>query len=302
MRSTNLIAKLLPRAVFAGLINAVSMAGAARAELAPQFTDNPAENRLVLAVEASPAMSGTKPVVLGARLGHQAMVYRFRVQAHRGPETAPGSRDAWEITVHSALTGGAVAGPMRSLAQLSLLRPDVTLPRPLGYLLGRADSVVVVVRILDYEAAPMALTVTIDYEPLNAAFSRLAVQPHLANGVTTTGGFAGVAADQSRTRVWEWTPSVSGRVLAVAGAQFAEAREIVLADAETGEVLRRVARAGRAQSGEAPGGPGFMLMPASVQAGHTYRLTVFYGEAGPEAARGATELVHALVLPGVETP
>jgi len=301
MRSTNLTTRLLPSAVIAGVITTVSMAGAARAEIVPQSSDKAAENQLVFAVETSPGMSGAETVILGARVGHQATVYRFRVRTRGEPTTAPKAADAWEITVYSASTGRA-EGPHRSLARLSPLRPDVTLRRPLGYVLTQTDSVVVVVRFLDNEAAPTALTVTVDYEPLNAAFSRWAVLPHPATGVTTTSAFTGAASDEARTRAWEWTPSVSGRVLAFIGAQFAEAREIVLADAETGEVLRQVARAGRAQFGVTSADAGFEWIAASVQAGHTYRLTVFYGVAGPEATRAGPGLVHALVRPGVDTP
>ena len=300
MRSRNLVTKRLPRAVFAGLINAISMAGAAQAEIAPQLPDGPAENQMTLVLETAPAMSGAGRSVTGARVGHQAMVYRFRVQARDGKSTAPRSTNAWEITVYAA---SGVAGPHRSLARLTSHRPDMTLPRPYGYAFTQADSVVVVVRILDAEAASAVLTLTIDYEPISAAHRRWAVLPHPATGVTTTSEFVGVAAGEAHTYAWEWTPSVSGRIVAVAGAQFAEAWEIVLTDAETGEVLRRVAHAGRAQSGVASGGGEFVRgITTSVQAGHTYRLIAYYGEAGPDAARAAASLVHAILLPVLETP
>jgi hypothetical protein len=301
MRSTNLTTRLLPSAVIAGVITTVSMAGAARAEIVPQSSDKAAENQLVFAVETSPSVSGTEPVILGARMGHQAMVYRFRVRTLSQPATEAKATDAWEITVYSASTGRA-EGPHWSLARLSPLLPEVTLPRPLGYVLTPADSVVVVVRVLDHDAAPMVLRLTVDYEPVNTAFGRWAMLPYTATGVTTTSAFTGAATDEARTQAWEWTPSVAGRVVALIGAQFAGAQETVLADAETGEVLRRVWRAGRAQSGVSSGDAGVVWIVSSVQAGHTYRLTVFYGDAGPQAARAGPGLVHALVRPGVDTP
>lgn len=287
MRSAKLIANLVRGLLFAGAITAgVSTVAFAAV---PQRPDPASANRLVVPVSTS---ATSEPVVQGTRLGKEAMVYRFRAQANDSSLRATATPDAWEVTVYATATDG---GPFRVLARLSPRLADVALPYPYGYTLAATESLVLVVRIIDGSKAPSSITVTVDYEPVQATSGRRGVLLHAAHRVEPHA----TAPAGGRAREWEWTPTVSGRMLFVTGTYFATAHEIVISDAETGEVLRRIAPAGRAQAGADSADVTVLRTATHVRAGRLYRVTAYYtSDNGSADAAGANGVVQALVVPG----
>ena len=87
-------------------------------------------------------------------------------------------------------------------------------------------------------------------------------------------------------------------MLFVTGTYFAAAHEIVISDAETGEVLRRVAPGGRAQTATDSTDATLLRMATQVRAGRLYRVTAYYRDGGPADVGSANGVVQALVVPG----
>jgi hypothetical protein len=173
--------------------------------------------------------------------------------------------------------------------QLSPNYRDLHLPKPLGYRVAQADSFLVVAAFMNAtpEQERMHVRVTVAYEPLNTAQSRLAVLPLQAAA-------AAAAADGTgHHRSWEWQIDVNGRMLAMSGAPLQEASELVLQDATTGAVLwRRTHRSA---------GPAFQQatpterLGVAVEKTGRYRLTAVY--AATVRMRTEGDAVFVLILP-----
>ncbi len=268
------------------------LAGAPEAVSGKPIDADSAQRRLQVSLGpmgASPYRAGrTIQSIAGGRMSESAMLHRFQVDLVDSLGAPIADAPAWQVAV---LAGAAEdSSDLRTLVQLTARSRDLRLPKPLGYRIEHADSFLVVATINDLssEHEQLYVRVTIEYEPMNGAISRLAVVPLQAasSDVVTDGN--------TYRRSWEWQADVSGRMLAMSGALLEDARELVLEDANTGAVLWR--RANRTA------GPAFHQATQTerlgVAVGNTgrYRLTAIYSATTtPRTNDGAS--VFALVLP-----
>jgi hypothetical protein len=220
------------------------------------------------------------PTVIGGRIARGGMLHHFSVEVvDTTGRRSPGS-STWAVTL---LAGGSTER-LETLARLDALTPDVQLPRPLGYELSQADSVVVAVRSTS-GARGESLVVSIDCEPLDGPVTQLAVRPMIQSDEP--------AMPASGAQSWEWRADTTGRLLAVIGLPLAHATSLVVEDAATGEPLWHAA-VGTQGTATVFGQPSPVVrLGLPVQAGRVYRLTLAYtpGAAATPAA------VVAMVLP-----
>ena len=187
-------------------------------------------------------------------------------------------------------TGGLAirVGTARGLSQVELnsRTSEFTLPRPFGIQLGANDSLVVALAWVPADAEDVTFRISIDYEPVGRARTRLPV-----NSVRS--GAAVVTDD--RTRTWEWQPTQDGRVLAMTGVQLEGVEAIRLIDTESGAVLWDASRGGQAVGGAVPAGAAVRL-GVSVRADRRYTLIVTFA-APQETTNRAADVITAVILP-----
>jgi len=241
-------------------------------------------------------------IARATRVSRAALLYRFTavVCDSAGEPLAQPLEWRLDVLVRSADAAGSPV--VRSLARLDASSSLVQLPKPLGYDLHEGDSLVIVAIVDDVAtpiAGPVVLHLTIDYEPIEAPLSRLAVVPlHL--GEPTRGSLADDGdAEDPDLRQWEWRQQAPGRLLAIAGTALDGARELRLEDVGTGVVLWRRTIP--------PDGPDrdhartreCLRLGVVLEQGRWYRLTVRVVHAQTLAAtsRARTDLLHAMMLP-----
>ena len=238
-----------------------------------------AQRRIEIAIGAreegpmAPVLRGVGSLAAGVRVPTTALLYRFRVQV-RVPAEAAAARPDWEMTIRSS------AGVLVTLTSDAA---DVSLPRPLGYLVTASESLHVVARIAPSDAAP-ELRLVIEFEPMQRAPSRLGVLP--MQEVRHDGPSA---AGSGTARTWTWIAAANGRLLALAGAALGPAHDLVLEDVTTGVLVWRTTIRQRA-SGATP----VVRLGIAVQAGRIYRLTLtpLSSSFGREAAGGTLVAVE----------
>lgn len=232
------------------------------------------ETRIVVTVAANDARAG-----VGARIGHAAMLYVFRVEVLDAEGQVVSPNAAFELTI--------AAGPAADVPALVTLDQgtrEVCLPKPLGYRIEAADSIRIVAM---FTSEPDAyLRVTIEYEPMDRRVSRLGVRAL----VQVRRSARESVAERGATRSWSWRADWDGRMLAVAGTALAGAVELVLLDETAGVVVWR------ALTG--PPTP-TQRLGIEVQAGHIYTLTAIYDSG---AASEMTGSMVALALPNGGEP
>lgn len=219
--------------------------------------------------------SANRRVSAGLRLQRGAMAYRFHVVAvdPAGRRVLPPL--GWEI----AFRHGVAADAFRPIVSLSASVLELDLPRPLGVRLETADSIEIVATWADSTATGTTLVVTIDFDPMDRAASRLAVVP------------VGVREPIARTATiqqWELVATGNGRLLAIAGIPMDGLLSLALQDVETGETLWQGARV------SSFGGPSSVArLGVALREGHRYRIVASFA-----TPRSATErTIVAMVLP-----
>src|SRR5262249_36863171 len=154
----------------------------------------------------------------------------------------------WRVTVIASVrcVGGMSTTTVVDLDNAS---PDLVIPRPFGFRVSAADSLIFLVSFLDVPSArdsALSVRLTIEYDPetipgrLSAQAMRYA--PDSTADVTPS------------TRTWEWVADSTGIIQAIAGQALKTAHSLVLQDVATGEVLWRV-RSGSYGTGSVFGDP-----------------------------------------------
>lgn len=227
---------------------------------AMEIEDRKAERRVIVTLSASDA-----PAALSALLGRAAMLHAFRVEVLDARGEAVRMGVAFEVTLSTAGV---------TLVRLNQRAREVVLPKPLGYRVEATDSIRIVASFAERRDAQLRLTM--HYEAGEGATSRLAVRP-LAQVESMV--------DAGASRSWSWRADSTGRMLAIAGAGLAGARELMLEDAVTGAVVWHsvVGQATQAQR-----------LGVVVHAGGVYRLTARYDVV---AAHDSSDAIVALALP-----
>lgn len=235
---------------------------------AAQLVDLRAENRLQVFVRADSASAQ----VVEDRVGRDLLAFHFRLEA----VDAEGNLQPVPAATRLVLRiGSGIA------SQVSLSRDAValTLPRPFAIRVG-ADDPIAVALVEDSGDEAVTLRLTIEYEPIERARTRLAV-----SSVRAEQGAATASATS-----FEWQQPVGGRMMAIAGLPLDRVATIALVDVATGERMWTTDLRGRS-AGDARGAAAPRLGVA-VEAGRTYRLEVTTTEQGVPAAS-----VIAVVLP-----
>jgi hypothetical protein len=184
------------------------------------------------------------------------MAYHFHVDAIDSTGHRASGPQSWEITFR----GGAMA--LRTLVSLSANDFDLNLPRPLGIRLEQADSIEIVGTWGDSTTSGITLLVTIDFDPMDRAASRLAVVPVGASAASPAGAMV---------QQWSFTTAQNGRLLAITGLPVDSLVSITLQDVETGATLWSAVIASTF------GGPrGVARLGVALQGGRQYRIIVTY--------------------------
>ena len=180
----------------------------------------------------------------------------------------------------------------RATLQLSAGETEISFPKPLGVRLEAGDSLAVSLGVADSVSSSggaLWVRLTLDYEPVSAQGSRIAVLPvELLSDSSDAGD-----AENLPSRSWEWQSATSGRILVLAGPAVTGAVELRLEDVATGQLVWRTSLpvSGSADQSQ----PRTVRLGARVDAGRSYRLTATYRE--PVAPVTSGESVRALMLP-----
>jgi hypothetical protein len=258
------------------LLGVLTCASAAAAAVHPPVRQGArVPERIVIVIEATAARDHEEYTFAGgAILAHGIMAHRLTLDVL----DSEGVRI--EANVEAAINATAPAAGSRLLGHVTSAQRVFDLPRPLGLRLEAGDSVQLRGRVSAATAETVYVVVMMEYEPLDAPASRLAVH---AVQLQLTGAM-----------MTEWRSPVDGRLMALAGLCADLAGELVLEDAETGAVLWRDVL--RPAGGEAfGGGAAVVRIGTQVSAGRLYRLTLRTGSGEPPAA--AELLLHMLLVP-----
>jgi len=232
--------------------------------------DRRAENRIVVTVAAMDA-----PAEVGARIGHAAMLYAFRVEVLNAEGQIVRRNAAFELT----LSAGPTNADLHALVTLDQGTREVCLPKPLGYRIETDDSIRIVATFTTGQDAQLRLT--IEYESMDSRVSRLGVRalspvrPSVRESV----------AERGASRSWSWRAESGGRMLAVVGTALAGAVELVLWDETAGVVVWRALVGPTTQT---------QRLGIVVQAGRIYTLTATYNSWAASEMSGS---MVALALP-----
>jgi hypothetical protein len=286
------------RRAAAGLL----VAGAALAPAAVHAAaavEDPAQRVLVLTVRAVDGAAH----MLGASGGRAGMLHRFVAELVDSTGAVIGAQ--WEASVYVVAANGVKQG---TLVRLHAAAPEFALPRPFGYRLGEEDSLVVAVSVHTHAVegdVVFHFRLRAELEPLDGHMSRLDVLPHEAVRVDALHGTAPVGgrdngSQQVHERRWEWQAAVSGRMLALAGAPLHGARELVLEDAATGEVIWRGVLPAPQQGAAFVRAAQIVRLGVAGEAGRVYRLTAHYAPdaAGAVPAGELRMLLHPSAVAG----
>lgn len=241
----------------------------------------------LLEKSARVTLGDTTVVSLGGRVVQGAMLHAFRVDVVDAAGRPVQGSASWELTVFAGAQDVRHTR-LRSLVTLNAFSCEIALPKPLGFRIAAADSLLIVATF--HETNPQAayfLRLSVEYEPLTGPVSRLAVVPLDVSTASFTGT---LGATTTATQSWEWKADLSGRLLAIAGLPLDGVAELVLQDVETGAVLWNAIVGRHAQSGQAGR---VVRLGVPVQEGRGYRLTATYR--ATHLGVGATAV--AMVLP-----
>jgi hypothetical protein len=273
MTSTGMTQQLSRGLILAALL--CSWTGTAYAGGSADRTPRAAAGQQILisAAVVTAGVSGAGTFAATLRLPHGIMLHRITIEVAGENGAIP------DAAFDALLTAAAQHSGPRPLARLTSAQHVFELPRPLGLRLDRDEAVQVHGSVSG--SAARQVTVILEYEPLDARLSRLAVLPVQIR-------LAGSADD-------EWHAPVDGRVMALSGVPMDMAGELILEDAETGEALWSEVL--QPAGGEAFGRGGDVIrIGAHVEAGRRYRITLRPGS-GTGAAAAAELLLHALLMP-----
>jgi hypothetical protein len=231
------IRQLLP-ALTALVCSAANLPTAAHAEAQP----------LLVVFTGAEAVDAREAV----ELQQAGLVWRVRLEA---PDSAAGE---WTVVVYLVTGGRRTAVIWLGNGQLS-----TELPRPLGIPFEAGDSLHVHLAVLHEGGLPGGVRVSIDYEQRAEQTSRMPVLPlRPAPGSTAATAHA-----------WDWTMAGDGRLMAVAGLRAEVIGEVLLQDAETGEVLWRETL--QPDNAQAFGVTSDVVRSGVLlRAGRSYRLTI----------------------------
>jgi hypothetical protein len=264
-RSTRQTFRHLMTALF---ISLPSTACALNGGTGARLVDLPAENRLQVLVGADSAGDG---VVVEGRVGRDLLAFNFRLEA----VDADGQATAIPADARLVLRiGGDVAGEVTFSRDFA----ELTMPRPYAIRVGAEDQIVVGTAN-EASAGPVTLRLTIDYEPIERARTRMVVR-----------SFRVAQQAQSATAAsFEWRQTSNGRMLGIGGLPLSQIGTVVVVDGATGERLWATdLRGARTTAGTA------LRLSVPVQAGRIYRIDVTLLEA---RSKPVAESVLAMVLP-----
>lgn len=239
--------------------------------------DLPAQAAERIELRLSAAGSSAPRVTVPNLAGRDLMAFRFRVSVAGGSVAV-----APEFDVELRAGGAAQAATL----VLTHEQRELTLPRPLGFRLAAAESLVVELQVAEGGAQGLEVLVEIEIEPAARPASRLAVLPVSATPFAVA----------TETTAWEWEAVRDGRLLAITGLPMERVEAIALVEIETGATLYSTHVAANVPGALRPTGD-VLRLGVPVEAGRRYRLSVTLRADGPEArvARG----VVAMVLPSI---
>jgi hypothetical protein len=203
-----------------------------------------------------------------AVLPRSGLLVRLAVE----PVGAPADAE-WALSV---VRGGAGEGVV--LARLGHRHPVLEVPRPLGIEVSAGD--VVRVEFEAWSADVAQFTLLLEYEA-EAGEGRIPVRPVDA-----------VAAGPAHGE-WVIEPTVTGRLMALAGLRLDGGAELVLRDAGSGAVVwREVVPAADARGFAGSGS--VVRVGVLLRQGHSYRLSITSGAGASPAAQAPLWLAAAL--------
>ena len=268
----------------------------AGAQSVTQLVDETARHRIVVVLDSrlansAAATGAAQQVMAGGHLDHSAMLHRFRAELidSAGQPVVAGN---WGVTISADTSASAEPGAVRPIIMMTAQANDLIMPRPFGFQLHSADSVLVSATVDSTSAARgLRVRVTVDYDPVPQ--SRVAVRTVAAESADSAREQSADSANAVRTV--EWRPEMAGEMVAITGLSLQGVNGLTLQDATTGEVLWRSHPADGAQ-GATPARQ-TVRPSAIVEAGHLYRLSITYIRMFLRAPTGMRCAPTAIVLP-----
>lgn len=194
----------------------------------------------------------------------------------------------------------AVFGPaMRRVVAFGSETERIRLPGQLGYRVEPADTLLLLAALynatsVSYEG--IVLRMTMRYADARHDVAHQDVLPLYLDVMPPGDRVYDVPPGESR-RSWEWSPSISGRAVALGGHLHRYGRELTLEDVTTGDTLW-VGEASYDESGELVGvSRTIYLRGVRLHPEHVYRITAVYRNPTDRVVRGAMGKIGGVFLP-----
>ncbi len=224
--------------------------------------DLAAARRIEITISADPsrvaAGPATAPVLV--TMPRAALLHRFRGELVDSAGVIIAGPATWVATF--------VGASRSTFARIGSDRAEFSVPRPYGVSVEAGEVVSVLAEMPAGAGDGQLLRVTLEYEPVGDAPTRLAV-----DACTVRIEHRPPALDADLDHEWRWTARAAGRLEAIVGPSLRDAQQVIVEDAITGEQLWRSqnpAPAGLAvERGIEIARPAILL-----EAGRQYRLRV----------------------------
>ena len=188
---------------------------------------------------------------------------------------------------------------MRRIVAFGSETETIRLPGELGYRVEKGDSVLMLAALFNateetYEG--VYLRISMEYADARRDRRHQDVLPLYLDVLPPGGRMYDVPPGESK-RSWDWSPAVSGRILALGGHLHKYGQKLVLEDVTTGDTLWIGTGSYDAQ-GELTGvSRKIYLRGMRLQREHVYRLTAVYNNPTDEVVRGAMGKIGGVFLP-----
>ena len=205
---------------------------------------------------------------------------------HHAGLFAPDQRDLFNHAMRRIVAFGSETAPIR-------------LPGELGYRVQPGDSVLLLAALFnstDVSYNAVSLRVTITYADARTDVAHRDVLPLYLDVLPPGDRVYDVPPGESQ-RSYDWSPAISGRVLAFGGHLHQFGESVLLEDVTAGDTLW-VGRAFYDASGSLAGvDRKIFLRGLELRADHTYRITARYRNPTGDIIRGAMGKIGGLFIP-----
>jgi hypothetical protein len=188
---------------------------------------------------------------------------------------------------------------MRRIVAFGSETETIRLPGELGYRVEKGDSVLMLAALFNATARThegVFLRISMDYADARRDRSHLDVLPLYLDVLPPGGRMYDVPPGGSK-RSWDWSPAISGRVLALGGHLHKYGQKLVLEDVTTGDTLW-TGSGSYDEEGELTGvSRKIYLRGLRLEREHVYRLTAVYDNPTGEVVRGAMGKIGGVFLP-----